>query len=193
MRPLHALLPLAAVLTLSAQDVVAPRMTIFLPERVIRDSARGRKIFSELEALKKTLEEKLQAKGLEGQKVQAQLQSPSISDAGREQLTKQYRDLEFEFKKMNEDSQADYAKVQQKVFATFQTEIKPIVDGLAKEQKLQLVLQYQQGLVVFAEEPWVLRFTDEVTKRYDAKYEGAASAAAEKPAPKPSGKPAPKK
>ena len=191
MRPLHALLSLAAAFTLSAQDVATPRMAMFVPDRIIATSVRGRKLFAELEVMKKTLEEKLQAKGLEGQKLQSQLQSPSISEAGRDTITKQLRDLEYEFKKMQEDSQADYAKVQQKVYGQFQTEIAPLVESLAKEQKLQLVLQYQQGMVAFGDETWLLSFSNEIAKRYDAKYESGAPAAA-KPADKPAAKPAAK-
>lgn len=192
MRPLHALLSLAAAFTMSAQDIATPRMAVFVPDRIISSSVRGRKLFSELEVMKKNLEEKLQAKGLEGQKLQSQLQSPSISDSGREQITKQLRDLEYEFKKLQEDSQADYGKVQQKVYGQFQTEIAPIVEALAKEQKLQLVLQYQQGLVAYGEEAWLLSFSNEVAKRYDAKFESGAAAAAA-PAKPAAAKPAPAK
>ena len=184
MRLTHALLALAATFSLSAQDLGATRVAMFLPDQIIAKSVRGRKVFSELEVMKKNLEDKLQAKGLEGQKLTAQLQSPSISEEGREKITKELRDLEYAFKKLQEDSQADYAKVQQKVFGQFQQEIGPIVEALAKEQKLQLVLQYQQGLIAYGEETWLTSFSFEVAKRYDAKYESGA-AATDKPAAKP--------
>ena len=195
MRPLHVLLSLATAFTLSAQEAAPVRFAVFLPDRIISNSVRGHKIFSELDVLRKNLEEKIQAKGLEGQKIQSQIQSPSISEAGKEQLTKQLRDLEYEFKKLQEDSEADYRKVQQKVLGQFNTEIGPIVQEVAKEQKLQLVLQNQQGLIAYGDETWVLSFTNEVAKRYDAKYEaaGAKSAAAPvKPAAKQTAKPATK-
>jgi len=185
MRPLHCLLSLAAAFTLTAQEA-QPKLAVFVPDRIIATTVRGRKIFSELEVLKKNLEEKLQAKGAEGQKLTSQLQSPSLSESGKELINKQLRDLEFEFKKLQEDSQAEFQKTQQRVFGQFQSEIQPMVEALAKEQKIQLVLQYQNGLVAYAEEGWLLTFTNEVAKRYDAKYE--AGAAAEKPAAKPAPK-----
>ena len=184
MRPLHCLLALAAAFTLTAQET-QPRIAIFVPDRIIGSSVHGRKLFAELEVTKKNLEERLQAKGAEGQKLTSQLQSPSVSEAGKEQLTKQLRDLEFEFKKLQEDSQQEFQKAQQKVLGQFQTEIQPIVEALAKEQKLQLVLQYQQGLVAYAEEGWLLGFSNEVAKRYDAKYESGAAGAPAAPAAKP--------
>lgn len=186
------LLPLAAVATLAAQDAASPRIAFLVPDQLISKSVRGRQLFAELDVTKKNLEDKLKAKSDEGARLQAQLQSPSISDAGKEQIQKQLRDLEYEFKKMQEDSQQDFQKVQQKVFGQFQQEVGPIVESLAKEQKLQLVLQYQQGLVAYAEEGWMMAFTAEVAKRYDAKY-AAGAPAPEKPAAKPAAKPAPKK
>jgi len=183
MRPLHVLMSLATAFTLSAQEAAPVRFAVFLPDRIISNSVRGHKLFSELDVMRKNLEEKIQAKGMEGQKLQSQLQSPSISDSGKEQLTKQLRDLEYEFKKLQEDSEADFRKVQQKVLGQFNSEIGPIVTEVAKEQKLQLVLQNQQGLIAFADETWVVGFTNEVAKRYDAKYEGGA-----KPAPAPAAK-----
>ena len=79
----------------------------------------------------------------------------------------------------------------------FQQELSPLVEQLAKEQKLQLVLTYQPGLVAFADQAWILGFTDELGKRYDAKYATGAPAPASVPAPapaapKPGAKPAPK-
>jgi Skp family chaperone for outer membrane proteins len=157
---------------------------------------RGRQIFAELEVTQKNLQERLKAKGDEGAKLQQQLQSPSISDAGKEQVTKQLRDLEYDFKKLQEDSQQEFQKVQQKVFGQFNSEVGPIVEAVAREFKLQLVIQNQQGLIAYADDTWINVFTNEVAKRYDAKYAPGAGAPAAPAAPtaKPAAKPAaPKK
>jgi len=200
MRPLHTLLCLAAAVTLSAQDL-QPRIGMLVPERVIGNSARGRKLFAELDNLKKSLEDKLQAKSAEIQKLNGQMQSPSISESGKETLQKQLRDLDFEGKKLQEDGQMELQRTQQKVITQFQKEIGPLVDELAKENKLQLVLQYQPGMVAYADQAWLLTFSDEIAKRYDAKYDAnapigdgkAAPKAAPAPAaPKPAAKVAPK-
>jgi Skp family chaperone for outer membrane proteins len=190
MRPLHALFCLTATVALVAQPAPdpTPRIGMLAAERIIDRSVRARKLFSELETLKKTLGDRIQAKRAEIQKLGSQLQSPSISEAGKENIQKQLRDLEFEDKKLQEDSQAEFQKTQQRVVGQFQQEISPIVEELAKERKLQLVLTYQPGLVAFADQAWVLNFTDEVGKRYDAKYEPQAAGAA-KPAAKAPAKP----
>ena len=193
MRPIHTMLCLAAAVTLSAQDA-QPRFTMLVPERIIGNSARGRRLFAELETLKKTLQERLQAKGAEINKVNSQLQSPSISESGKESLQKQLRDLDFEAKKAQDDSQLEFQKTQARVVDQFQKEIGPLVEDLAKERKLQLVLQYQPGLVAYADQAWLLAFSDEIAKRYDAKYDANAplgdAAPGTKPAAKPAAKPA---
>ncbi|MFM8430171.1 MAG: hypothetical protein ACKN95_04120, partial [Holophagaceae bacterium] len=57
----------------------------------------------------------------------------------------------------------------------FNNEITPIVEAVAKERKLQMILNYQQGLYTIFDTTWGLDFTNEVAKRYDA-------GSAEKPA-----------
>ena len=131
------------------------------------------------------LEEKLKAKAAEIQSLQAQLQSPSISDDGQGASRSSSATLDFEIKKLQEDSQAEFQKTQQKVFSQFQKEIGPSWRTLAKEQKLQLVLPYQPGLVAYGTQAWMLAFTDEVAKRYDAKYRQRRHARRRQAAPSP--------
>jgi len=194
MRFIQALLPLAAICTLAAQDAPLPRIAVFVPQQLIEKSVRGGQVFSELEVTKRRLEERLKGKADEATRLQSQLQSPSISDSGKEQIQKQLRDLDFEFKKLQEDSQQEFQKVQAKVVGQFKQEVGPLVEAVAKEQKIQLVIQYQDGMIAYGEEGWLLTFTNEVSKRYDAKYAGASAPAAATPAAKPAPKPAaPKK
>jgi Skp family chaperone for outer membrane proteins len=184
------LLCLTAAVSLAAQEA-APRIAVLVPERIVETTARGKKLFSELDTLKKTLGDRIQAKRGEIQKLSGQLQSPSMSEAGKENIQKQLRDLDFEEKKLQDDSQMEFQRAQQRIVTQFQNELGPMVEGLAKEQKLQMVLTYQPGLVAYMDQAWGLAFTDEVGRRYDAKYGAGAPAPAAKPAAAP-GKPAAK-
>ncbi len=188
MRTLTLMFGLIAAFTLAAQDT-SPRIAMLVPDRIIETTARGHRLFSDLDTLKKTLQDKINAKRAEIQRLTGQLQSPSVSDAGKETIQKQLRDLDFEEKKLQDDSQMEFQRSQQKVVTQFQQELSPLVEELAKEQKLQLVLTYQPGLVAFADQNWILAFTDEVGRRYDAKY--PAGAPLTPAAPKPGAPPAP--
>lgn len=184
--PSLAALCLSAALSTPAMSQEAPRFAFFSINQLVRSSKKAGAIFSELEITKKNLEEKLQGKGQELQTLQQQLNSPSLDPDKKEALAKKYRDVEFEAKKMQEDSQQEYQRVERKVGEAITKLAAPIVEQLAKEQKLQLVLSDQAiGILSWGDADWMKAFTAEVSKRLDA-AEGTPAAAAPKPtAPKP--------
>jgi Skp family chaperone for outer membrane proteins len=146
----------------------------------VHTSKKAGAIFSELEINGKNLQEKLQAKGQELQTLQQQLNSPSLDPDKKEVLAKKYRDAEYEAKKMQEDSQVEYQRVEKKVGGDITKLAAPIVEQLAKEQKLQLVLSDQAVQILsWGDQEWMKAFTAEVAKRLDANEPAPA------PAPKP--------
>jgi Skp family chaperone for outer membrane proteins len=153
----------------------SPRLAIFLPEEVLRSTTRGKKLLSEYQVVEKNWVDKIEGKEKEGQDLQKQLTSASIDDAAKEKIKRQLRDIEFDLKKMQEDAQAEVGKAQQKMRVQFINEFTPIVEAVAKERKLQMILNYQPGLFSYIDTTWGLDFTNEVAKRYDA-------GSAEKPA-----------
>ena len=189
--PSLAALCLSAALATPAASEEAPRFAFFSINQLVRSSKKAGAIFSELEITGKNLQEKLQAKGQELQTLQQQLGSPSIDPDKKEALAKKLRDVEFEAKKMQEDSQAEYQRVEKKVGEAITKLAGPIVEQLAKEQKLQMVFSDQSVQILsWADQEWMKGFTAEVAKRLDASEGAAAPAAPAKPAPKPA---APKK
>jgi Skp family chaperone for outer membrane proteins len=181
--PSVAALCLSAALALPVAAQEAPRFAFFSINQLVRSSKKAGALFSELEITGKNLQEKLQAKGQELQTLQQQLNSPSIDPDKKEALAKKLRDIEFEAKKMQEDSQAEYQGVEKKVGKAITDIAAPIVDQLAKEQKLQVVLSDQAfQIVAWADQEWIKGFTNEVAKRLDASQPAAAPAPAPKPA-----------
>ena len=196
--PALAALCLSATLAVPAMAQEAPRFAFFSINQLVRSSKKAGAIFSELEITGKNLQEKLQAKGQELQTMQQQRNSPSLDPDKKEALAKKFRDVEFEAKKMQEDSQQEYQRVEKKVGEAITKLAAPIVEQLAKEQKLQLVLSDQAiQILSWGDEAWLKGFTSEVSKRLDASEPAAAAAPAAKPAApaaaKPAAKPAPKK
>ena len=177
---------LSAALAIPAAAQEAPRFAFFSLNQLVRSSKKAGAIFSELEITGKNLQEKLQAKGQELQTLQQQLNSPSLDPEKKETLAKKYRDAEFEAKKMQEDSQGEYQRVEKKVGEAITKLAAPIVEGLAKEQKLQVVFSDPMVQILsWADEVWMKGFTAEVAKRLDASEPAA-------PAAKPAAAPAPK-
>jgi Skp family chaperone for outer membrane proteins len=191
--PSLAALCLSAALVAPVAAQEAPRFAFFSINQLVHTSKKAGAIFSELEITGKNLQEKLQAKGQELQTLQQQVNSPSLDPEKKEALAKKYRDMEYEAKKLQEDSQADYQRVEKKVGEAIAKLSAPIVEQLAKEQKLQLVLSDQAVQILsWGDQEWMKAFTAEVAKRLDASEPAAApKPAAPKPAaPKPA---APKK
>jgi Skp family chaperone for outer membrane proteins len=185
--PSLAALCLSATLSLPAAAQEAPRFAFFSINQLVRSSKKAGAVFSELEITGKNLQEKLQAKGQELQTLQQQLNSPSLDPDKKEALAKKFRDVEFEAKKMQEDSQVEYQRVEKKVGEAITKLAAPIVEQLAKEQKLQLVLSDQAVQILsWGDQDWLKAFTAEVSKRLDASEGAAPATAAPKPAaPKP--------
>ena len=179
----------AVAAPLAAQE--APRFAFFSINQLVRSSKKAGAIFSELEITGKNLQEKLKAKGEELHALQQQLNSPSLDPDKKEALAKKLRDVDFEAKKMQEDSQGEYQRVEKKVGEAITKLAAPIVQELAKEQKLQLVLSDQALQVIsWGDEAWMKEFTAEVAKRLDAGEGAVSHAAPAKPAAtKPAAKP----
>jgi Skp family chaperone for outer membrane proteins len=186
-----------AAMPMLAQDVATARLAIFAPDQVIQTSARGKKLFAEVEAKGKELQERIKAKADELQAKEQQLKSTSLSDEGRDRLKRELQDGELLIRRMQEDSQKEFNKTQEKVMGAFQAEVGPIVKQLSEEWKLQLLFQYGResaGFLLPVDDKWATAFTAEIVKRYDAKFpEGAAKPAGAKPtAAKPAAAPAKK-
>lgn len=187
MKRMFTALLLAFALPLAAQESAKQepptRFAFFTVGLLVQHSTKAKAIFSELENLQKSLNDALKAKGAEGQKIQQQLQGSTLSEQGRDALKKQLRDIEIDYKKLQEDSQEQFGKVQQKVMGQIFQQVGPLIETLAKERKLQVVLSGESAqagqLIHWADEKWVQEFTLEIARRLDA---SPAAAAAAKPA-----------
>jgi len=182
-RLLTAAATLAFALSATAQD--AQRFAIFAPQQVAGNTVRGKKIFAELETLGKGLQEKISAKVEELKKLDQQLKSPGLTDEGRARIQRELQDGDLGLKRLQEDSQQEFNKTQQKAMKVFMEEIEPIVKEVAKEMKLQAVFTYQEGMLAWADDAWLGTFTTEVAKRFEARAGAAAPAGTAAPAPKP--------
>ena len=190
MRRFLTALALVAAIPVVAQEPIT-RFGVFAPQRVIETSVRAKKVFAELEVLNKTLTEKLKFKGEEMQKLEQQIKSPALSEEGRAKLQREFQDGELGFKRLQEDSQAEFQKAEQKAMGQFNQEIGPILLELAKELKLQMLFQFNQQIMIPVDVAAISSFSDELAKRYDKKFEGGVPAADKPATEKPAVKAAP--
>ena len=135
-------------ITLVAQDNQA-KISVIMPNRIMEKSVRCKKIFSTVDSLKNNTDKNLTTMSDEIQRLNHQLQSPSVSEVGKESIKKQLRDKDFEYKKFQQASQIEIQKAEEEALLQFEKEITPFINGLAKEQKLQIVFQLQPGLTAY--------------------------------------------
>ena len=165
----------ATTCAISAQAQEAPRFAVLNPAWLMENTAQGKRVFAEAQALNSRLTSELRAKIEELQGLEQQLRSSSLSDEGRARITRSYEDARTAFQRMQQDSQEQITRASQAAQQQFESEIFPIIDALAKEQKLQFILHREVAL--WADPSSDMVFTEEVGKRYDAAYPGNAAAA----------------
>jgi len=166
----------AAVCVVSVQAQEAPRFAFLDQGYLVENTAQGKRVFAEAQILGKRLDDQLKAKLEELQKMEQQLRSSSLSEEGRNRISREFEDGKVAYQRLQEESQGQY----QRVFATasqqFQNEVGPIIEALAKERKLHCIFQLQNGLIAWADREWASSFTEEVAKRYDAAFPGGVAA-----------------
>jgi len=165
----------ATTCVISAQAQEAPRFSFISPSWLRENTAQGKRVFAEAQALQSRLTNELRTKVEELQRLEQQLRSSSLSEDGRARLNREFEDGRIAIERMREDSQGQYERVMQAAMQQFEGEIMPIIDAVAKEQKLQYVLQTDTGIIAWADTSIAMSFTEEVGKRYDAAYPGTAA------------------
>jgi Skp family chaperone for outer membrane proteins len=167
---------IACIMPAQAQE--APRFAFFSTEYIIENTAQGMRVFAEVKATQNRLQEALKAKQEELQKLNQQLNSSSINEEGRAKITRDLEDGRVAWERLRSDSEQTHQRVIQTAYQQLSSEINPIVDALAKEQKLNCVFMLQDALVAWVDQAWYLQFTEEVGKRYDAAYPSTGAATA---------------
>jgi len=172
---------LVCLAPMCAQEPV--RFAYFSLEYLIENSVQAKRVFAEADVLRKKLEDDIKAKTSELQRMEQQLNSSSISEEGKSRIARDMEDGRTQLKRMQEDAQSQYSRAAQVAINQLNTEMGPIVEALAKEQKLNCVLNFNPSTqpLAWADESWLIHFTQEVVKRYDAAYPAGAAAKAPSP------------
>jgi len=182
----------AVTCVVSVQAQEAPRFAFCDSRFLVDNTAQGKRVFAEVQILSKRLEDQLKVKLEELQRMEQQLRSSSLSEDGRNRISREFEDGKVAYQRLQEDSQNQYQRALSTASQQFESEVGPLIEALAKERKLHCVFQLQNGLIAWADKDWVMSFTEELAKRYDAAFPGGVAAnkppAASESAPKTSTK-----
>jgi outer membrane protein len=156
---------------------VGAKVAIVNPAAVFQTSTEGKAALARVQALiqKKQKEGEDKAKLLQGNQQKLQTSGGAMNDAARTQLEKEIERQQKEGERFQQDAQAEVNELQQEVQNEFFKKVQPILDQIANEKGLQVVLNTADAGLA-----WVapgLDLSAEVVKRLDA---GAKPATAPK-------------
>ncbi len=135
---------------------------------VFQLSVEGKAAGTKLEALTQQKQAQIGDKQKALQAAQQKLQTSSgvMSDEARAELGKNIERQSVELERLQQDAQTDVADLQQDLNNAFQKRLAPILEGIAKENGLQMLFSAGDAGLIWAEAG--LDLTVEAVKRLDS-------------------------
>jgi outer membrane protein len=135
---------------------------------IASNSSEGKAATSKIQefAKKKTAELEGKTKALEAARNKLLQGGTVLSDQARTQMEKDIDKMSRELQFAQQDAQAEQQQLTQELQSDFQTRLNPIIDQVAKEKGLHLVLSIADSGAVWADVG--LNISAEVMKRLDA-------------------------
>jgi outer membrane protein len=148
----------------SAQELQA-RLGSLSPQRAFAESAEGKAGIARLTALeeKQAREIAEKNKALQLQETALQEAGPSMSEAARRQRTRELEKFRVDVQRFIQEAQADFLGAQRDIESAFVVKLRPAVEKVAKAKGLQLVVNLDASMVVWADP--AIDITSEVVKQ----------------------------
>jgi outer membrane protein len=145
------------------------RVGVLDVRKVLVESKSGQAHRAELEKMVKERREKIGKEEASLKALQEKLEKDVLvmTDKQKEEKKKEFDDRVGALKKMSQDAQQEVAKRDNEISGKASAMVRGIVDEIAKQEKVALVVdKNQSGIVWVAEE---VDLTDKVLKAYEAK------------------------
>jgi Skp family chaperone for outer membrane proteins len=158
-------------------------------QQIANLSAEGKSLTAKVQALMQKKQSDAQAKQKALADAQQKLQQSGtlLSEAARTALEKDVERMNVEGQRFQQDAQAEINELSQQLQNEFQQKLFPILDLVAKEKGIDILLSAADAGMVWAAPG--LDITMDAVKKLDEKTAGKPAAAAPAPAPAPATKP----
>jgi Skp family chaperone for outer membrane proteins len=133
---------------------------------VFQNSKEGQASLARSQALREKKMKELQDKNTLLESNQKKAQSPTIDDAARAALEKEIARQTTEIQRLQQDAQNEVQELENDLRDTFSKRLAPIVNALATEKGLQMILVAESQMIYWADAG--LDLTQEIVKRFDA-------------------------
>ncbi len=143
------------------------KIAYFNIQRVANESAEGKASTAKVQALMQKKQAEIAEKGKALQANQAKLQTSGgvMSEAARTQLEKEIERQQVEGQRLQQDAQSEVNEMQQELQNEFQKKLFPVIQQVAQEKGLQMLLSQVDAGIVWADPG--LDLTDEIVKKLD--------------------------
>jgi Skp family chaperone for outer membrane proteins len=152
-------------------------------QQVANLSVEGKNLTAKVQALmqKKQNEAQAKSKALADNQTKLQQSGALMSEAARDALTKEIERQNVEGQRFQQDAQAEINELSQQLQNEFQQKLFPILDLVAKEKGIDVLLSAADAGMVWAAPG--LDLTMDAVRKLDEKTGGKPAAAAPAPAP----------
>jgi len=144
------------------------KIAFFNIQRVANESAEGKASTAKVQALMQKKQTDINEKGKALQANQQKLQTSGavMSEQARSQLEKEIERQQVEGQRLQQDAQTEVQELQQELQADFQRKLLPVIQQVAQEKGIQLLLSQADAGIVWADPG--LDLTNEIVKKLDA-------------------------
>jgi Skp family chaperone for outer membrane proteins len=145
---------------------------------VIRESSAGKRLFGELEQKVTARRTQFEQKSNEISTLQRQLveQTASLNPDAQRALTKNIDSKNTQLKRDQEDAQKEFSAMQQQIVRQIATQLRPVVEKYAQDQKISLIVNLSQE--VFFVNP-AIEITQEIIEQFDNSAAAGSTSAAQ--------------
>ena len=161
---------LAVPSAISAQTVEPTRLAVIDIDRIAQESARGQAMIGELQSLQEEILRGRQQREQELRDLNNRAQSQLLSAEARADLTRDITRKQTDMQRWLEDQQAEFNEKQTNGFTALEQDLGPVVEELAREHNIQLILRVTPGLTFIMDA--ALDISGEVITRFNALNDG---------------------
>jgi outer membrane protein len=147
---------------------VGAKVAFINPQAILQQSADGKAAIARINALiqKKQKEGEDKAKLLQGNQQKLQTSGSVMNEAARSQLEKEIDRQQKEIERFQQDAQAEINDLQQEVQSEFLKKVNPVLEQVAMEKGVQIVLNAEAQIFAWAN--MGLDLSPDIVKKLDA-------------------------
>ena len=164
---------MVAVSGVGAQTAVAARIGVVNQDRVLNDSAEGKRLKQELEKLRNVKAAEIDAKEKEMKALQDQLLNAqlSLSNTKRDEIARQLKRKRVEYERLNDDATAEFQEAANRAQAKLIVMFREVIGQYGSEKGYTVILE--MNTVYYSAE--VVDVTEDLLQRFNERSAGNPS------------------